>query len=80
LTPGAAERAAKIITALRDTFAGWYQSHPEFIELAIISAVGYALHQFGGVSAETALLVSYAVVRKEKLSDIIHGGKKDDPK
>jgi hypothetical protein len=70
LTPEAAQQASEMITKLRDTYAAFSESHPELIQLAVVGFAGFVLHQFGGASADIGLLVSYAVVKKEKLSDI----------
>ena len=70
LTPHAAQQAAEIVAKLRDTYAAFRESNPGLFDLAVIGLAGYALHQFGGVTADIGLLVSYAVVKKEKLADI----------
>ena len=70
LTPQTAGQAALIITNLRDAFAAFSEDHPELCQLAVIGLAGYALHQFGGVTADIGALISFAVVKKEKLSDI----------
>jgi hypothetical protein len=79
--------AAKIVAEIRDQIAGFVQNHQElsktFLELTGVVFASYALHQLCGATGETAAFVAYAVVRKEKLSDIIaawRGGKKDDDK
>jgi hypothetical protein len=70
LTPQAAQQAAEIIRTLRDGYAAFSEGHPELVQLAVIGFAGYVLHQFGGASADIGLLVSYAVLKKEKLADI----------
>jgi hypothetical protein len=76
LTRQAAEQAALIITNLRDAFAAFSEDHPELCQLAVIGLAGYALHLFGGITADIGALISYAVVKKEKLSDIFSSWKK----
>src|ERR1700730_3119825 len=78
LTPQAARQAAEIIAKLRDTYAAFRESNPELFDLAVIGLAGYALHQFGGFTADVGLLVSYAVVKKEKLSDIFSSWKRKE--
>jgi hypothetical protein len=78
LTPQAALQAAEIINKLRDSFATFTENHPELFQLAVIGFAGYVLHQFGGVTADIGLLVSYAVVKKEKLSDIFSSWKRKE--
>jgi hypothetical protein len=75
LTPQAALQAAEIITKLRDTYAAFSETHPELLQLAVIGFAGYVLHQFGSVTADIGLLVSYAVLKKEKLTDIFSSRK-----
>jgi hypothetical protein len=75
LTPQAALQAAEIITKVRDMYAAFSESHPELVQLAVIGFAGYVLHQFGGVTADIGLLISYAVVKKEKLADIFSSWK-----
>jgi hypothetical protein len=70
LTPQAAQQAAETISKLRDAYATFSESHPELVQLAVIGLAGYVLHQFGGVTADISLLVSYAVVKKEKLGEL----------
>lgn len=78
--PGAFERAAKAIVSLRDGFAEWHANHTDLVgaieELAVMTLAAYVLHQFGGATGDTAALISYAVVKKEKLKDLLRG--KDD--
>jgi hypothetical protein len=80
--PGAFERAAQAIVSLRDGFAEWHANHTEIVgaieQLAVITLAAYVLHQFGGAAGDTAALISYAVVKKEKLKEILRG--KDDKK
>jgi hypothetical protein len=78
LTPQAAQQAAEIITKLRDSFAALTESHPELFQLAVIGFAGYVLHQFGGVTADIGLVVSYAVIKKEKLADIFSSWKRKE--
>jgi hypothetical protein len=78
LTPQAAQQAAEIITKLRDTYAAFVESHPELFQLVVIGFAGCVLHQFGGVTADIGLLVSYAVLKREKLSDILSVKKDKD--
>jgi hypothetical protein len=47
------------------------ESHPELIELASIGLAAYAFHQFGFADPNLSLLVSAAVVKKEKLAEVI---------
>ena len=72
----AAESAAKIIVSMRDGFADWCDAHQPLVasmlELSAICFFGYAIHHFAGATGDTAALISYAVIRKEKLSDLIH--------
>lgn len=77
LTASAAQKAAEIISKVRDAYAELRESYPGLVDLAVIGLAGYALHLFGGTTADIGLLVSYAVIKKEKLSDIFSAGKKD---
>jgi hypothetical protein len=76
--------AAKTIAEIRDQIARFAEDHPDFtktfFELTAVILGCYALHQIGGASADLSALVTYAVVRKEKLSDIFKNWskKKDD--
>jgi hypothetical protein len=78
--------AAKIIVEIRDQIVGFAENHPEltktFLELTSVVFGCYALHKIGGAQADVSAFVTYAVVRKEKLSEIIAawGGKKSDDK
>ena len=80
--PGAFERAAKAVVSLRDGFAQWYETHTELVgaieELTVIAFATYVLHQFGGATGDTAAFISYAVVKKVTLKEILH--RKDDEK
>jgi hypothetical protein len=71
LTPTAAQIAAQIITKVRDAYGAFCLAHPEVVRLAGIFVAGYVLHAIGGVSADIAALVSYAVVQKEELSKVL---------
>lgn len=81
LTPAAAQKAAAIVTKIREVYAALCSDHPELLRLTAIGLAGYALHQFGGMSADLAGLISYAVIKGEKLTDILPGrrkGKEDE--
>ena len=75
----ALQAAAQAIVKIRDGFAQWCEKHPtiatSFMELAAIGLASYALHQFAGATGDIAAFISYAVVRKEKLSDILSAGR-----
>jgi hypothetical protein len=71
LTPQAAAVAASLVTKLRETYAAIMKSHPELIQLASIGLAAYAFHHFGDFDPNLSLLVSAAVVKKEKLVDVI---------
>jgi CRP-like cAMP-binding protein len=70
LTPAAAQKAAAVVSKIREAYAALCSDHPELLQIAAVGLAGYALHQIGGVSADLAALISYAVVKKEKLTDI----------
>ncbi|MGY3487834.1 hypothetical protein ACVW1C_005717 [Bradyrhizobium sp. USDA 4011] len=76
--------AARAIVEARDQIVRFTESYPTFtkvfLELTGVIFGGYALHQLGGTSGDVAAFVSYAVIRREKLSEIIGAwrGKKDD--
>jgi hypothetical protein len=71
LTPQAAQQAAEIITKLRETYAAFQESNPGLFDLAVIGLAGYVLHQFGGFDPNLSLLISSAVVKREKIADVI---------
>jgi hypothetical protein len=71
LTPQAAQHAAKIVTQLRDAYAAFRESNPGLFDLAVIGFAGYVLYQFGGFDPNLSLLISSAVVKNEKLADVI---------
>jgi hypothetical protein len=81
-TPGMFNRAAKAIIGLRDGLAKWHESHPELVsameELAVISFAAYVLHQFGAAGGDTSALIAFAVVKKEKLADLLRGKDKNN--
>src|SRR6267142_4828510 len=58
LTPQAAQQAAEIIIKIRDAYVAFIENHPKLCQLAVIALAGYALHQFGGVTADIGLFVS----------------------
>jgi hypothetical protein len=70
LKPAVAQKAAAIVSKIRDTYVALCLDHPEILQIAAIGLAGYALHQIGGVSADLAALISYAVIKKEKLTEI----------
>jgi hypothetical protein len=47
------------------------ESHPELLELASIGLGASAFYHFGYAEPNLSLLVSAAVVKKEKLADVI---------
>jgi hypothetical protein len=71
LTPQAAALAASVVTGLRATYATIMESHPQLIDLASIGLAAYAFHRFGYADPNLSILVSAAVVKKEKLVDVI---------
>jgi hypothetical protein len=77
LTAAAAQTAATILSKARDAYVTICAEHPELFKLAAIISAGYVLHQIGGASADVSALIAYAVVQKEKLSDIIAAWKKE---
>lgn len=77
-------RAATNIVAIRNAVAQFCETHPAlvqpFFQIAAVTAGCYALHQIGGASGDIAALISYAIVKKEKLSDILKPwARKDHP-
>ena len=78
LTPEAAQKAAAIISKVRDAYAALCTEHPALLEVAAIGLAGLSLHLIGGMSYDLAGVVSYAVIKKEKLADIFGGWKKGD--
>jgi hypothetical protein len=71
LTPKAASLVASLVTNLRAAYAAIMDSHPELLKLASIGLAAYAFHHFGYADPTISLLVSAAVVKKEKLADVI---------
>jgi hypothetical protein len=71
LTPQATQKAAEIISKLRETYVTFCETHAGLIDFAVIGLAGYVLHQFGGFDPNLSLLISSAVVKKEKLADVI---------
>ena len=51
-----------------------WPSHPELFQLAVIGFAGYVLR----VTADIGLVVSYAVIKKEKLADIFSSWKRKE--
>jgi hypothetical protein len=77
-------RAAKTIVSIRDAIGHFCNNYPEivqpFFEIAAVTAGCYVLHQIGGATGDVAALISYAIIRKEKLADLLNGAdKKKDP-
>jgi len=72
--------AAKTVVEIRDQIVGFAENHPgltkTFFELASVVFGCYLLHQIGGAQADVSAFVAYAVVRKEKLSEIIAAWRK----
>lgn len=66
--------AAKIVIEIRDQIVGFAENHPEltrvFFELSGVVAGCFALTHIG-VSPELSGLISAAVVKREKLSEVI---------
>jgi hypothetical protein len=82
LTRSAAEKVGQIVAALRNGFIAWYEGNKEIAitaqKLASVTLATCALHMFGA-STELAMLVSYAVVEKVSLVDILKAlGKKGE--
>lgn len=75
LTPEAASAAAALVTGLRSAYAAIVENHPELIKLTSIGLAAYALSHFGNFDLDLSLLISTAVVTKEKLSDIMKAWK-----
>jgi hypothetical protein len=77
--------AANLVSQIRSQVAGFADNHPElangFFDLAAVVLGCYALHQIGA-SGDVAAFVSYAVIKREKLSEIIKAwrGGKDEKK
>ena len=71
----ALERAASRIVMMRDDFAMWCRTHSEFVgpisKLAVVCTATYVLHQFGGAAGDVAAFISYAIVEKEKLANLL---------
>ncbi len=69
------DRAAKAIAELREGLAKLCENHAELVDgllkLAVVCTASYVLHQFGGATGDTAAFISYAVIRREKLTDIL---------
>jgi hypothetical protein len=70
------DKAAAIVISLRDGLSNWWAAHPDLVEsaeqLAVISLGFFVLTQIGG-DPTYSLLAAVAVVRKEKLSDLLKG-------
>jgi len=73
--PQAALQAANIIGKVRDAYSAFWENHPQFMKFAGIVLAGYVLHQLCGVSADLSAMIYYAVVRNERLSDILPSSK-----
>jgi hypothetical protein len=71
LTPQAASLVASLVTNLRAIYAAIMESHPALLDLASIGLAAYAFHQFGYADPNLSLIISAAVVKKEKLVDVI---------
>jgi hypothetical protein len=71
LTAAAVQKAAEIISKVRDAYSAFCSAHPEVVRLAGIFAAGYVLHMIGGVSADISALISYAIIQKEELSKLL---------
>jgi hypothetical protein len=71
LTLQAASLVASLVTNLRATYAAIMESYPALLDLASIGLAAYAFHQFGFADPTLSPLISAAVVKKEKLADVI---------
>jgi hypothetical protein len=75
LTPQAASVVASLVTKLRTTYVAIMENHPEIIQLTSIGLFAYAFQHFGIADPDLSLLISAAVVKKEKIADIIKAWK-----
>lgn len=74
-------RAAKTIVAIRDSIGRVCENYPilarTFFQLPAVTLGVYVLHQVG-VPAELGALISAAIVRNEKLADLLGRRSKED--
>lgn len=78
LTPEAAARAAAIVSKVRNAYAALCSDHPDLVKVAKICLAGLALYQFGHVPEGWAGLISYAVIERKNVSDILWGPNKNN--
>lgn len=74
-------RAAKTLAAIRDSVGQFCENYPAlartFFQLPAVTLGVYLLHQVG-VPAELGALISAAIVRNEKLADLLGRRSKED--
>jgi hypothetical protein len=74
-------RAAKTLAAIRDSVGQFCENYPAlartFFQLPAVTLGVYVLHQVG-VPAELGALISAAIIRNEKLADLLGRSSKED--